>query len=75
MDSTTGNIQLLLYYDDPNYIDNQMQFWDFIFIVFDKNINNPSLDLLDLNNCIKLLVNESNKISKLNSNGRQRNSH
>jgi hypothetical protein len=68
LDSTTGNIQLLLYYDNPNYIGigNQIQSWDFIFIVFDKNINNPSLDLLDLNNSIKLLVNESNKISKLN---------
>ena len=59
LDSTTDNTQLLLLY-------NQLQnnWYDFSFIVYDKNINNPTLDSLNINDMMLLLGNKTNTYNK-----------
>jgi hypothetical protein len=59
LDSTTDNTQLLLLYNKL-----QNNWYDFSFIVFDKNINNPTLDSLNLNDMMILLGNKINTHNK-----------
>jgi hypothetical protein len=63
LDSTTDNTQLLLLYNEL-----QNSWFDFSFIVFDKNINNPTLDSLNLNDMMLLLSNNINTYNKTATN-------
>lgn len=59
LNSTTDNTQLLLLYNEL-----QNNWYDFSFIVYDKNINNPPIDSLNLNDIMILLGNKINTHNK-----------
>jgi len=60
LNSTTDNTQLLLLYNEQL----QNNWYDFSFIVYDKNINNPPIDSLNLNDMMLLLCNKINTHNK-----------